>query len=573
LAQGQAVGAYEIVERIGYGGMATVYKAYQPSLERYVAIKMMHHAYLVDEVLRARFEREAQIVGSLNHPYILPIYDYAQHEGQPYLVMKHIDGVSLKVVLSQGALEMSDVFRILDAIASALDYAHGEHILHRDIKPSNILLDKQGAPYLSDFGLARFMLAGESSLSHDIFIGTPFYVSPEQGAGEPNLSPRADLYSLGVVMYELVVGQVPYNAGATFAVIHDHIYKPLPLPTLFNPNLPPGVEAVLVKALSKRPEDRYASAGAMIGALREAVAGSHLRSFQVKRQIPPGFPAGSVETPVVSLPPRSDTTLLPRDQTQHQLPKRWIALGAAAALILIGILALAFLRPNFGSSYTLYPVTQVELPAARETATANPSDAETQLSYLQAIFLSPDYNTSERYAAVERLIDDVLARMDDPVRFLMTAADIARQAGEPTAAFALYAQTLTEITPESQSYAPVRAIAGEYMYNVAITTGALNPLQIRRINSDPRLQQSPLTNALIARALITDERLRIAEIALNRALEQSSTLAETHLIIGELRQAANSPARARAEYELAANLPDAPAWVKTRAAELIRSLS
>lgn len=266
--------------------MATIYKAYHARLNRSVAIKIMHQAFLQDSNFIARFEREAQIVASLEHPNIVPIYDFAEYEGQPYLVMKYIEGRTLKALMerSETGVSLSEILRILPPLAEALDYAHRQGVLHRDIKPSNIILDKDGTPYLTDFGLARLAQLGESTLSSDVLLGTPHYISPEQGQGQRDLDHRTDLYSFGVVVYELLVGRVPFSADTPFAVIHDHIYRPVPLPSSLNPEIPPAVEKVLLKALSKAPTDRYPSAMALVQALRQAVTESGLTDLNPARR-------------------------------------------------------------------------------------------------------------------------------------------------------------------------------------------------------------------------------------------------------------------------------------------------
>src|SRR5450432_2056252 len=181
LQKGDIIGGYEIISPLGQGGMATVFKAFHPRLNRFVAIKMIHQAYLQDTTYVARFEREAQIVAGLEHPNIVPVYDYSEYQGEPYLVMKLIEGKTLKQLLQEsGELPIDDILTIAAPIASALDYAHGQGVLHRDIKPSNIILDMKAWPYLSDFGLARLAISGASTLSQDLMIGTPYYMSPEQ---------------------------------------------------------------------------------------------------------------------------------------------------------------------------------------------------------------------------------------------------------------------------------------------------------------------------------------------------------------------------------------------------------
>ena len=178
----ETIGQYRILDHLGKGGMATVFKAYHPRLDRIVAIKMIHPHFLDDPGFVSRFEREAQIVAKLDHPNIVQVYDYAEHNGQPYIVMKYIEGSTLKDVLDEGALGIDDVMHVLDGVVAGLDYAHGRNVLHRDLKPSNIMLDMEGAPYLSDFGLAR-LTGGASTISVDMMIGTPHYMSPNKPTG------------------------------------------------------------------------------------------------------------------------------------------------------------------------------------------------------------------------------------------------------------------------------------------------------------------------------------------------------------------------------------------------------
>jgi serine/threonine protein kinase len=275
-AKGENVGAYRIIEQLGQGGMATVYKAYHPALDRYVAIKALHPAIMEDPSFQARFEREAKVVAKLEHPNIVPVYDFSEHAGQPYLVMKFIEGETLKARLAKGPLKKDEALRIVQAVGSALTYAHEHGYLHRDVKPSNILIAPEGEIYLADFGLARIAEAGASTLSGDMLMGTPQYISPEQAQGVKDLDEGTDIYSLGVVLYELVVGRVPFSADTPFSIIHDHIYTPLPLPRQVNPTVPEAVELVLLKALAKDREDRFASIEDMIEAFCAAVTGGDI---------------------------------------------------------------------------------------------------------------------------------------------------------------------------------------------------------------------------------------------------------------------------------------------------------
>lgn len=267
---GDNVGPYKIIEQLGQGGMATVYKAYHASLDRYVALKALHAAFGEDATFSARFQREARVVAKLEHPHIVPVYDYAEHEKRPYLIMKFIEGDTLKALLNKGPLTAQEIEKVVDSVGSALGYAHKQGILHRDIKPSNVLVTPAGEMYLADFGLARIAQSGESTLSSDMIMGTPQYISPEQAMGKKDLDAGTDIYSFAVMLYEMVVGQVPFSADTPFSIIHDHIYTPLPLPQSINPKVPEPVQRVLLKALAKERADRYETVGDLVAAFKSA---------------------------------------------------------------------------------------------------------------------------------------------------------------------------------------------------------------------------------------------------------------------------------------------------------------
>jgi serine/threonine protein kinase len=268
---GEKVGPYQILDIIGQGGMATVYKAFHPNLERYVAIKVLHPALKQDIDFLGRFQREAKLVAKLEHPNIVAVYDFNSHNGNPYLVMRMVEGQTLKTRLKSGPLALVQIAQIVSSVGSALEYAHGEGILHRDIKPSNIMLSQDGKIYLTDFGLARMIQAKESTLSREMIIGTPQYISPEQAIGESTLDIGTDIYSLGVVIYELIVGKVPFNADTPYAIVHDHIYTPLPAPRDVNPDVPEAIERFLFRVLAKKRDDRYDTIDATVKAFLNAV--------------------------------------------------------------------------------------------------------------------------------------------------------------------------------------------------------------------------------------------------------------------------------------------------------------
>lgn len=287
LSIGEQIGQYTIEARIGTGGMATVYKAYHARLDRFVAIKVMHPTFLSDPNFHHRFEREARIIARLDHPNIVSIYDFDEYEGQPYLVMKYIEGHTLKRLMQRDdALSLQEGQYILQTLANALTYAHDMDILHRDIKPSNIIIDARGEPYLMDFGLARIAQGGESTMSADMMLGTPQYISPEQAQGKIDLTPRTDVYSLGIILYELTVGQVPFSGDTAYAIVHDHIYSPLPKPRDLNPSISPQVETVLLKALAKNPDDRYPTPTAMMEDFLRAEDGQKIKANPSPRITP-----------------------------------------------------------------------------------------------------------------------------------------------------------------------------------------------------------------------------------------------------------------------------------------------
>ncbi|MEJ2013574.1 MAG: protein kinase [Anaerolineales bacterium] len=363
---GENVGPYRIIEQLGQGGMASVFKAYHPALDRYVAIKVLHPAFKEDPNFLSRFQREARVVARLEHPHIVPIYDFAEHKGQPYLVMKFIEGVTLKARLAQKPLTKDEAIDIVMAVGSALSYAHGRGVLHRDIKPSNILLSPDGGIYLADFGLARIAEAGASTLSKDVMLGTPQYISPEQAKGLADLDECTDVYSLGVVLYEIVVGRVPFNADTPFSIIHDHIYTPLPPPSTINPHVPARVEAVLMKALEKERANRYQNVDALTTAFKTSVLGLE------------GGPAEPISAakkvrmaPTQVAAPASAEAAKDSDhlaEPEAQPPKRrkrwpWIAAGIGITLVCL----LAFLASaNRGDQTSRNPSDSVESPAASE---------------------------------------------------------------------------------------------------------------------------------------------------------------------------------------------------------------
>ncbi len=269
---GSTLGPYRLLEQIGLGGMATVYKAYQPGMDRLVALKVLPSHYARDPRFLKRFEQEARVIAKLEHRNIVPVYDFGEQDGTAYLAMRYLQAGTVKNILSHGPLPLTDAAKLLADIAVALDYAHAQGIVHRDVKPSNILVDKHGDAYLTDFGIAK-VLESASELTGSAMLGTPTYMAPEQTIGKP-VTPQSDVYSLGVMLYEMVIGKPPYEADTPIAIALMHVHEPLPLPRKMRPDLPEAVELVILKALAKESNDRYQSAGelarAFAGALNES---------------------------------------------------------------------------------------------------------------------------------------------------------------------------------------------------------------------------------------------------------------------------------------------------------------
>ncbi|NDJ54420.1 MAG: serine/threonine protein kinase, partial [Chloroflexi bacterium] len=255
---GETIGQYQIIEIIGQGGMATVYKAFQPSVGRHVAIKILPRQLAEDPTFLKRLEREAQVVGQIEHRSIVPIYDYGYVDRIPYIVMRYIDGGTLRRKMFYDDIDLRDAARMIGQVAEGLDFAHQSGVLHRDIKPSNILLDSSGNAYLTDFGIAKLM-GSASQITGSGVVGTPSYMSPEQCRGK-ELGPTSDIYALGAILFELTAGHPPFEADTPLSVMYMHVRDPIPDPLDSRPDLPPDLTRVFQTALAKKPQERYPTA-------------------------------------------------------------------------------------------------------------------------------------------------------------------------------------------------------------------------------------------------------------------------------------------------------------------------
>lgn len=341
-------GRYEIREELGRGGMATVYRAFDPATEREVALKVLPRQFTHDPTFVARFQREAKTIARLEHSHIVPIYDVGEQDDQPYIVMRLFGGGTLlDRIRHEGSLDLARALPILGQIADALDDAHAQGIVHRDLKPSNILFDQHGAAFVSDFGIAK-VLASTASFTGTGIIGTPEYMSPEQAQAMKDLDARSDIYSLGAVVFQMLTGQLPYKADTPMAVALAHITQPVPSLRAVHPSFSEAVDAVLTRALAKDPAGRYARATEFVAALRTASEG---------KPMPVGLPT-LMEPAPAALPSRPIGTTAPGRGAQpvaepvHR-PRTglmWAALAGLGAAVVCIVVAVAVVLPQIGSA-------------------------------------------------------------------------------------------------------------------------------------------------------------------------------------------------------------------------------
>ena len=329
---GQNLGRYQILELLGEGGMATVYKAYDTRLEREVAIKVIRReAFPPDDMdmLLKRFEREAKSLGRLSHPNIVGVIDYGEYEGSPYLVMVYLPGGTLKERLGK-PMPWRDAVQMVIPIAQALEYVHDRNIINRDVKPSNVLMTEKGQPMLTDFGLVKLFGDKEKETTHltssGTGLGTPDYMAPEQWTGEATA--QSDLYSLGVVLYEMITGHRPYTADTPAGVLLKQATESLPLPKKYIPDLPQNVESVLLRVLAKEPIHRYPDMRTFISELQNLLAGREVSAANIKTEQLREHMTGKVEKIRSTAPP-----LDPQPARQKKaFPTLFAVIGALGAV-------------------------------------------------------------------------------------------------------------------------------------------------------------------------------------------------------------------------------------------------
>ena len=269
---GKTLGQYQVIKPIGQGGMAKIYLAYQPSIRREVAIKVMSSPLQQSTNSTKRFAKEVEVIAHLQHPQIIPVYDFGEHDDQIYIVMAYIRGGTLADRIDQApnGIPEQEIIRLLDLIAEGLDYAHAKGIVHRDLKPNNILMDESSHPYIADFGLAK-LTEGKIELTHTMMTGTAAYMAPEI-AQSGKSTKRADIYALGIILFEMITGKLPFQGETPYKMLSAHIHQPVPNIHKFKPDLPEAVQSVIDKVLAKDPVNRFATPTELTHAFKEAIS-------------------------------------------------------------------------------------------------------------------------------------------------------------------------------------------------------------------------------------------------------------------------------------------------------------
>jgi hypothetical protein len=376
---GSAFGPYRVVAPLGRGGMAAVYRARDPALDRDVALKVLPAEFLHDPAFAARFKQEAQVAARLEHPHIVPVHAFGIECGRPWMAMRLLAGGSLAERVGRGPLAPREASAVLRGVAEALDYAHARGIVHRDVKPANVLLDEAGRPYLADFGIARMLEGSPVVTATGLIQGSPTYMAPEQAMGG-KVDRLADVYALGVMAFECLTGRAPYTGRTPVAVLMKHVQEPVPEPA--PAELAPALAAVVRRCLAKSPAERWPSAGAFAAALEQAAAG-----------VP--STAGADAVPTLTVPQTPSPGVMRVSSGLSARRRAWRAAATAVALGALvggGLLASRGLRPPGppAPSPEVTAPTPSAPPAAREPVrSATPAPARALASVRRAIEPAP----------------------------------------------------------------------------------------------------------------------------------------------------------------------------------------
>ncbi len=391
---GKTLGQYQITGALGEGGMAAVYKAYQPGMDRYVALKVLPRHFASDPQFVKRFEQEAKIIAKLQHPHILPVHDYGQQDSYTYIVMPYVESGTLNDLLRGKPLPLDQIRSIMTHVGDALDYAHSQGVVHRDVKPSNILVDERGNCMLTDFGIGK-ILTGTTQLTRtgDV-IGTPAYMSPEQGLGK-DLDGRSDIYALGVILYEMVTGRQPYKAETPMAIIIKHINDPLPPPRKVNPTIPESIQRVVLKALAKDREDRFATAGEMVTAFEAALAA------RISPKEKSALMASGVDlykATVVDAP--EPTPQLLRSPVQRRLPMILAGIGGLGVIGVIAVIGLLVFANRIWGNQPVAETPDITAEISSIVETIQTEDITSQPDTTQTVEIALQSTATESVSSI-----------------------------------------------------------------------------------------------------------------------------------------------------------------------------
>ena len=566
---GENVGPYRLIEKLGKGGMATVFKAYHPSLDRYVAIKALHPAFMEHPGFIDRFEREAKVVAKLEHPNIVPIHDFSEHEDRPYLVLKYVRGETLKARLEKSKLTYKESRHVFRVISSALAYAHQEGVLHRDVKPSNVLIEKGGQIYLADFGLARIAETSQTTLSGQMMMGTPHYISPEQAKGLGDLDSGTDIYSLGVMMYELLVGEVPFQADTPFSVIHDHIYSPLPLPIELNPDLTEDIQKAILKALAKKREDRYESIPAMMSAF--------LRAFDslIKEHPENG------EAPTLLLKPDRRKTTIQQVRGTEEIPDSdaapetavkektrikgipgwiwWFALPGLVLFCLGSLVISNALQPPGPGLISPAILTQeakvISNPGLGEIQSINQRIQENPDDPFLRFELGVAYLDLNRPQPARDAFQKAYQLAEGDTGIILNFGDLLADIDKWT--YAAYSYLKADQIGSPRSPEEMKNKISEALYYAADEELSLEILSNPELNLDPSLR-----HILEARKAFLTGRNEVAERLVNQVLQERPDLYEAYLIKSDILVAMGSFEEAKDILLELEQIPDLPVWIQ-----------
>jgi len=363
---GTTLDSYRLVDQIGQGGMSTVYRAIDTRTQQEVALKALSPTISSDKRFVRRFRREAGLLFRLRHPNIVPVTDYGECKGVVYLVMPLVVGDTLHDRLIQQKISMQDLSHWISQVSDALQFAHDQGVIHRDIKPANVMINRTGNALLTDFGLAR-LVEGSHSLTGSMLMGTPAYVSPEQGRGQ-DIDARSDQYALGVILYQIAAGRLPFEGENPMSTVLMHIQEPLPSIRRFNKDVSPGLERVITKALAKNAEDRFPNVAALNAAYQTALAGGGEADGQATQVVPAPRRAAVGK---VQAPPRTGSRL------------GWVVI-AVMAMAVLGLAAVVAWPTFMGSAQPArQPATAVPaiapIAAIAPTPTPAPTDVPTPI--------------------------------------------------------------------------------------------------------------------------------------------------------------------------------------------------